>query len=134
MAFASAPKGNTAMGDINVTPLVDVMLVLLIIFMMTTPMLSKSISLDLPTVAPILSPPPPPVEPIRLRIDAAGALTWNNSPLSAGALLPSLQVEATRDPQPLLELETSPEASYETLAEVLSLAKNAGMARIGFVD
>ncbi|MBB5207681.1 ExbD/TolR family protein [Chiayiivirga flava] len=133
MAFATASNGNTAMSDINVTPLVDVMLVLLIIFMLTTPLLSQRIGLDLPQV-PDAAPPPPQVDPIRLRIDAGGALTWNDTPLSERALMPSLQVEATREPQPVLEVETSPDASYGRLTEVLAVAKNAGMVRIGFVD
>jgi len=136
MAFSSGKGGNSApMGDINVTPLVDVMLVLLIIFMVTAPMLSYEIAIDLPqpTKNPI-DPPPDPPTPIRLRIDDVGQLFWDNSPLPKSALRPSLLVEATRDPQPTLELETSPEARYEVLAEVLATAKNAGMIKIGFVE
>ena len=137
MAFSSGSGGGASapMGDINVTPLVDVMLVLLIIFMVTAPMLSYEIPIDLPqpTKNPI-DPPPDPPTPIRLRIDDVGQLFWDNSPLPKSALKPSLLVEATRDPQPTLELETSPEARYEVLAEVLATAKNAGMIKIGFVE
>ena len=134
MAFATGSSGNNAtMGDINVTPLVDVMLVLLIIFMVTTPMLSYQIGIDLPIPGPEKKPAPP-ADPIRLRIDSAGALYWDNRPMPASALVASLRVEATRDPQPQLELETSPDADYATLAGVLATAKNAGMGRIGFVD
>ena len=136
MAFSSNSGGNTApMGDINVTPLVDVMLVLLIIFMLNAPLLSYEIPVDLPqpTKNPVDPPPDPPL-PIRLRIDASGQLFWDNSPLPKSALKPSLLVEATRDPQPTLELETSPDAQYHTLAEVLATAKNAGMIKIGFVE
>ena len=132
MAFATASKGNTAIGDINVTPLVDVMLVLLVIFMIATPMLTQRIPLDLPQRGP--SPPVPPPEAIRLHVDAAGALTWNGLVLPDHALRPSLQVEATRDPQPLLQIEINPEAPYERLAGVLATARSAGMARIGFVE
>ncbi|MEJ5209613.1 biopolymer transporter ExbD [Denitratimonas sp. CY0512] len=133
MAFSSG--GSGAMADINVTPLVDVMLVLLIIFMVTAPMLSYEIQIDLPqpTNNPV-DPPPDPPAPIRLRIDESGQLFWDNSQLPKSALKPSLMVEASRDPQPTLELETSPEVRYEVLAEVLATAKNAGMIKIGFVE
>jgi len=134
MAFTTG-GGGSAMSDINVTPLVDVMLVLLIIFMVTAPVASKQIQIDLPQ--PTRNPPPQPVdppEPIRLRIDAGGALYWNNSPLPRSALEPSLRVESIRDPQPMLEIETNGDAQYQTLADVLATAKNTGMKKIGFVD
>ena len=137
MAFSSNSGGgnNAPMGDINVTPLVDVMLVLLIIFMVTAPMLSYEIQIDLPQASNrVPDEPVDPPKPIRLRIDDQGQLYWDNSPLPKAALEPSLKVEATRDPQPTLEVETSPEAQYETLAEVLATAKNAGMIKIGFVE
>ena len=137
MAFSSnSGGGNSApMGDINVTPLVDVMLVLLIIFMVTAPMLSYEIQIDLPQASNnVPDDPKEPPKPIRLRIDDQGQLFWDNSPLPKAALEPSLKVEASRDPQPTLEIETSPEAQYEALAEVLATAKNANMVKIGFVD
>ncbi len=134
MAFSNAGSSNT-MVYMNVTPLIDVMLVLLIIFMVTAPMPSFQIQIDLPQhsknmVEPQKEPPPP----IRLRISDTAELFWDNSPLPKSALMPSLMVEASRDPQPTLELETSPEVRYEVLAEVLSKAKNAGMIKIGFVE
>ena len=133
MAFSSG--GGGAMADVSVAPVVDVMLVLLIIFMVTAPMLSYEIQIDLPqpTNNPV-DPPPDPPAPIRLRIDESGQLFWDNSQLPKSALKPSLMVEASRDPQPTLELETSPEVRYEVLAEVLATAKNAGMIKIGFVE
>ena len=126
---------SKSMVYMNVTPLIDVMLVLLIIFMVTAPMMSYEIQIDLPqksknVVEPEKEPPPP----IRLRIDAGGQLFWDNSPLPKSALQPSLMVESSRDPQPVLELETSPDVRYEVLAEVLATAKNSGMIKIGFVD
>jgi len=134
MAFSSNSSGG-AMADINVTPLVDVMLVLLIIFMVTMPMASYQIQIDLPQ--PSINPPEQPKDPpkpIRLRIDGNGQLFWDGSPLPTAALEPQLQIEATRDPQPTLELETNGETRYEILADVLSTAKNAGMEKIGFVE
>ena len=134
MAFTSN-SGPGPMADINVTPLVDVMLVLLIIFMVTAPALSYQIQVDLPqrTTNPPPQPKDPP-EPIRLRIEAGGTVTWNNSPIPISVLQSSLEVEAQRTIQPTLEIETDPDAQYEMLAKVLSRAKNSGMAKIAFVD
>ena len=134
MAFASN-TGSGPMADINVTPLVDVMLVLLIIFMVTAPALSYQIQVDLPQRS--LNPPPKvdnPPDPIRLRIEAGGTVTWNNSPMPISVLQSSLEVEAERSVQPTLEIETDPDAQYEMLAKVLARAKNAGMEKISFVD
>ena len=133
MAFSTQSGGSKC--DMNVVPLIDVLLVLLIIFMVTAPMTSYEIQIDLPQMSreppkEIVDPP----KPIRLRIDESGGLFWDNQPLPRAALEPSLKVEATRDPQPLLELETAAEAQYQTLTEVLSIAKNAGMEKIGFVE
>jgi biopolymer transport protein ExbD len=133
MAFSTQSAG--AKCDMNVVPLIDVLLVLLIIFMVTAPSVAYEIQIDLPQMSreppkEIIDPP----KPIRLRIDESGGLFWDNQPLPRAALEPSLKVEATRDPQPLLELETAPEAQYQVLTEVLSIAKNAGMEKIGFVE
>ncbi len=134
MSFASN-SGSGPMADINVTPLVDVMLVLLIIFMVTAPALSYQIQVDLPqrTTNPPPQPKDPP-EPIRLRIEAGGTVTWNNSPIPMSVLQSSLEVEAERTIQPTLEIETDPDAQYEMLAKVLSRAKNSGMVKIAFVE
>jgi biopolymer transport protein ExbD len=134
MAFTSA-GGSGPMADINVTPLVDVMLVLLIIFMVTAPALSYQIQVDLPqrTSNPPPQPKDPP-EPIRLRIEAGGTITWNNSPIPLSVLQSSLEVEAQRTIQPTLEIDTDPDAQYEMLAKVLSRAKNSGMEKIAFVE
>jgi len=135
MAFTTSNAGSGPMADINVTPLVDVMLVLLIIFMVTAPALSYQIQVDLPQRTNV---PPPKVEnppdPIRLRIEAGGTVTWNNSPMPLSVLQSSLEVEAERAVQPTLEIETDPDAQYEMLAKVLSRAKNSGMVKIAFVE
>ena len=136
MAFSS---GNSAgpMADINVTPLVDVMLVLLIIFMVTMPIQSVPVDVDLPQKT--LNPPPQPKDPpdpISLRIDAAGQVFWNNTPTPVNALQTMMRTEVERDPtnQPTLEIETSDDADYGVLAKVLASAKNAEMVKIGFVQ
>lgn len=135
MAFASS-SGGGPMADINVTPLVDVMLVLLIIFMVTAPILSYPIDIDLPQRS--LTPPPEnlnPPEPIRLRIDASGQTYWNDSPVPLSALRTMMDTEVQRDPtnQPTLEIDTNDDADYGILARVLASARNAQMQKIGFV-
>lgn len=136
MAFASN-SGSGPMADMNVTPLVDVMLVLLIIFMVTAPTLSYPIDVNLPQKS--LNPPPQtktPPPPIRLRIDASGQVYWNDAPQPLTAIQNMMEVEVQRDPtnQPMLEIDTSPDADYGILAKVLAHAKNAEMDKIGFVQ
>jgi biopolymer transport protein ExbD len=135
MAFASS-SGSGPMADINVTPLVDVMLVLLIIFMVTAPILSYPIDIDLPqrTNNPPDNPKEPP-EPIKLRIDAAGTVYWNDSPTPVTSLYSQMSAAIERDPtnQPTLEIDVNPDANYEILAKALAAAKNADMKKIGFV-
>ena len=137
MAFSSGGDGghNNVNATINIVPLVDVMLVLLIIFMVTAPMMSYQIQIDLPQPVKDFKPPEQdPPDPIRLKIDATGALFWNDMPMPRNALGPSLMIEAARDVQPTLELDTSPEVQYQVLTEVLAEAKNANMKKIGFVE
>jgi biopolymer transport protein ExbD len=134
MAFSSGGGGG-AMADINVTPLVDVLLVLLIIFMVTAPMASMEIKVDLPQQS--RTPPEQPKEPpppVRIRIDESGSLFWDNQPMPKAAVEASMLLEAARDPQPLIELETAGEAQYQRLTEVLTMAKNSGLEKIGFVE
>lgn len=130
MAFSSERSGGT-LSDINVTPLVDVMLVLLIIFMVTTPLAARQISLDLPQVGPTDPATPPP--PIRLRVAIDGQLSWNGVPVNAADLDNRLALEAARAEQATLEIDASPEAAYEPVADVLASARNAGLVKIGFV-
>ena len=136
MAFSSN-SGGGAMADINVTPLVDVMLVLLIIFMVTMPIQSFPIKVDLPqkTDKPPENPKDPP-EPISLRIDASGQVFWNDTPTPVSALQQMMKTEVERDPsnQPELQIDTNEAAEYGVLARVLTAAKNAEMVKIGFVQ
>jgi len=135
MAFSSGDSGGP-MVDMNIIPLCDVLLVLLIIFMVTMPQPSYPIDIDLPQR--VHNQPPPPVDPpdpIRLRIDGTGQVFWDNSPTPLSALRNMMQAEVERDPtnQPTLEIDTSEDADYGILAKVLATAKNAQMQKIGFV-
>jgi len=135
MAFSSNSATGMPMADINVTPLVDVMLVLLIIFMVTAPILSYPIDIDLPQRTNQPPPDTTPPEPIKLRIDASGQVFWNESPTPMSALRNMMQSEVERDPnnQPTLEIDTNDDADYGVLAKVLATARNAQMQKIGFV-
>ena len=136
MAFSKG-GGSGPMADINVTPLVDVMLVLLIIFMITVPMLSHKIPIDLPQPTPPPPvPPPPPPEPIKLSVQAGGQLFWNDEPVTEEALQAQLRVIGgkPKDQQPELDIRPDRNAKYQLVATVMADAKNAGMVKIGFVS
>jgi biopolymer transport protein ExbD len=137
MAFATGSGKGQPMADINVTPLVDVMLVLLIIFIVTAPVMTYPIDVDLPQR--VINPPPQlrePPPPIDLRIDASGQVTWNNNPVQVSALQSMMENEVQRDPtnQPLLQIDANPDSQYDVMAKVLAAAKNAQMLKIGFVQ
>ena len=137
MAFSTGSGKGQPMADINVTPLVDVMLVLLIIFIVTAPIVTYPIEVDLPqrviNPPPQLKDPPPPID---LRIDASGQVNWNNSPVATSELQAKMENEVQRDPtnQPELRIDANPDAQYDVMAKVLAAAKNAQMQKIGFVQ
>ena len=131
MAFASNPS-HRSVAEMNITPLVDVMLVLLVIFMVAAPIMTQRIPLDLPQRAPRSDSVP---AVVTLRIDAAGGLSWNGAPTSAAALGAQLAAIAPTHVAhpPLLQVEPNADADYAAVAKVLAMARNAGVERIGFV-
>ena len=133
MAYSAARQ--PAIAAINITPLVDVMLVLLVIFMIAAPTLSQRIDLNLPQAAPPDTVRPAPTEPVRLRIDASGEVYWNEAAQPLSALQALMEVEVQRAPgnPPQLQIDASGDADYGVLAKVLAAAQNARMDRIGFV-
>ena len=137
MAFSTGSGKGQPMADINVTPLVDVMLVLLIIFIVTAPIVTYPIEVDLPQR--VINPPPQlrdPPPPIDLRIDASGQVSWNNSPVATTELQAKMENEVQKDPtnQPELRIDANPDSEYEVMAKILAQAKNAQMKKIGFVQ
>ena len=125
------------MADINVTPLVDVMLVLLIIFIVTAPIMTYPIAVDLPQR--VINPPPQlrePPPPIDLRVDASNQVFWNNSPVNVADLQQKMEEEVQKDPtnQPELRIDANPDSEYEVMAKILAQAKNAQMKKISFVQ
>lgn len=120
------------MMDINTTPLIDVMLVLLIMFIITLPVTMHAVKLDMPQTRN--SPPPDVIiEPIQLEIDWDGTVLWNGTPVQVQALEGYFQTEAARNPQPELHVRPNRRAHYDTVAKVLAMAQRNGMQRIGFV-
>lgn len=133
MAFGGFNQegGNAPMGEINMVPLIDVMLVLLIVFMITAPLLTHSIKIDLPTAASESTNEKP--DTVTLAIDSEGALYWNDQPIDDEALGIRLAEAALADPQPDLHLRADRDTRYQRLAEVMSQARVAGIRNMGFI-
>ena len=131
MAFGTQDDTDEVMNEINMTPLVDVMLVLLIVFIITVPVMQHSVNVDLPraTSAPQDVKP----ETIRLSVDAQGQYFWNEQPLPDADLVPRLQQAAARNPQPELHLRGDKNARYERVAQALAAAQRSGIHKIGFI-
>ena len=132
MAMAAATEEGEPMMDINTTPLIDVMLVLLIMFIITLPVMTHAVKLDMPQ-AKNTPPPPVVVEPIQLEIDWDGTIIWNGTPVQLSALEGYFRVEAAKNPQPEVHVRPNRRAPYDTVAKALALAQRNGMQRIGFV-
>jgi len=122
---------NQPMSDINTTPLVDVMLVLLIIFMITAPLLTHAVKIDLPSAGS--APTPTPAETITLSLDANGQMFWNDTAIDAAALPARLAAAAASEPQPEVHLRADRDTRYQTLASLMAEARKAGISRLGFV-
>ena len=117
--------------EINTTPLVDVMLVLLIIFIITIPVINHSVKLDLPRASTQPNDAKP--ETVNLSIDAQGKLFWNNKPLSDEELQQQIMLAAQKSPQPELHLRAERTTQYEKVAQVMAAAQNGGLSKIGFI-
>lgn len=133
MAFGGFSQGNERMptSEINMVPLIDVMLVLLIVFMITAPLLTHSVKIDLPKAAsqPNVEKP----ETVALALDADGRMYWNNEALAEDVLRSRLREAAARTPQPELHLRADHNTRYQKLAEVMSAAREAGIEKMGFI-
>jgi len=130
-SFRAGPDPFRPMAEINVTPLVDVTLVLLVVFIITAPLLTYAIKLDLPAAQAARAAAPP--DAIDVSIDAAGRLYWNGVALDAGDLEARLKQAARQLPQPELHLRADRSARYEFVAQLMSAAQRAGVQHIGFV-
>lgn len=131
MAFGTQDDSDEVMNEINMTPLVDVMLVLLIIFMITVPVMQHAVNIDLPRVSN--QPENTKLETIRLSVDASGAYYWNDAHVADAELPLQLQSAAARTPQPELHIRGDRSVRYERVALVMAEAQKAGLRKIGFI-
>ncbi len=124
-------RQRESMADINVTPMVDVMLVLLVIFIISAPMFTNAVQLELPKAQ--AKAVPQEAEAVSIAIDAAGTIYWNNEALPPGALEQHLVQAAGLSPQPELQLRADKDTRYEVVAQVMAAAQSHGLTRLGFV-
>jgi len=134
MAFGSFDNkgtGGHTVSEINMVPLIDVMLVLLVIFIITAPLLAHSIRVDLPRVSAAQAQEDP--KAIDLAIKGDGALYWNDQPVTMDGLADRLAASARDKPQPEIHIRADQDTRYEVLAQVMGAARRAGMGKIGFI-
>lgn len=133
MAFGSFNQsGNTTlMAEINMVPLIDVMLVLLVIFIVTAPLLTHAVKIDLPKAAS--SPNQTKPDSIQLAIDADASLFWNGEAIDRPEMVRRLAAAGKVNPQPELHLRAEKTTQYQAVADIMSEAAKAGLVKIGFV-
>lgn len=134
MAFASfdAKNAGTPMAEINMVPLIDVMLVLLVIFIITAPLLTNAVKLELPKANSQLNEAK--AEKIEFAIDAAGTLYWNGERLSRQEAAQRFGAESKKRPQPEVHLRADQAVPYRFVAQTLADASKAGLTKVGFVS
>ena len=133
MQTTGSNKEAEPMMEINTTPLIDVMLVLLIMFIITIPIQTHAVKLDLPQNQ--ANQPPPPVDPVKNKIviTQAGAILWNGTPVNQQQLRQYLDITQQMNPIPELHLQPEPNAAYGLVDEVLAVTKRAKVEKMGFV-
>ncbi len=124
-------RQKESMADINVTPMVDVMLVLLVIFILSAPMFTHAVKLDLPKAQAASAPQP--ADAVRISIDAAGIVYWNDEAVQPAQLQPRLAAAARRAPQPELQLRADRATRYEAVAQLMAAAQEEGLTKLVFV-
>ena len=134
MGMSVGSSESIEMCDINTTPLIDVMLVLLIMFIITIPVMTHAVKLDMPRPT---DAPPPPVQPevITIEIDFDGTVLWNGTAIQDLEVLEKFfRLESRKDPQPELHMRPDKRAKYDVVARVLASAQRNRMKKIGFVN
>jgi biopolymer transport protein ExbD len=135
MAMAVGGGGEGAsLSEINMTPLIDVMLVLLIIFIINVPQATHAVKIDNPQPPPPNFVPPAPPRVIDLAIDFDGTLLWNKAPVDRPTLQGYISSEASSDPQPEVHITVDKFAKYEKVAQTLADLQSRGLKKIGFVN
>ena len=131
MAFGTQDNSDDVMNEINMTPMVDIMLVLLIIFIITIPVMKHSVNIDLPRATNEAQRILP--ETLRLSVDAQGAYFINEVPISDADLAPQFKKAAAQNPQPELHIRGDKAVRYERVAAAMAAAQQAGLRKIGFI-
>ena len=133
MAMSGGKDDGSPMMEMNTTPLIDVMLVLLIMFIITIPVATHSVDIDLPPATPPDSPPP--INPVKNKVSITpqGQVMWNASPVNGGELRSLLAQTLTMQPEPELQFQPEAEASYDLSAKVLDIIKASKVTKFGFV-
>ncbi|RTL48506.1 MAG: biopolymer transporter ExbD [Rhodocyclaceae bacterium] len=134
MAFGGFHEGGKGkpMADINMIPLIDVMLVLLVIFIITAPLMTHAVKIDLPKAAS--HPNVTKVENVQLGINAANVIYWDGEVVDKAEMQRRMVAAAKLDPQPELHIRADKTTQYQVLAEVMAAASSAGLVKIGFVS
>jgi biopolymer transport protein ExbD len=133
MAFGGGlDSDNEVMSEINMTPLVDVMLVLLIIFIITVPVLTHSVKVDLPRVSNEKQEIKP--QTVTLTVKADGAVFWDDTPIDAAALELKLVEQAQRQPQPEVHIRGDKAAPYEHVLKTMAAVQQSGLLKLGFIS
>ena len=134
MAFASfdSKHAGAPMAEINMVPLIDVMLVLLVIFIVTAPLLTQAVKLDLPKASS--APNVAKAEKIEFAIDASGQLFWNGEVVDRAEAARRFVLEGKKQPQPEVHLRADQNAVYRTVAQTLADASKAGLSKVGFIS
>jgi biopolymer transport protein ExbD len=132
MAFSTPEQDDSeVLSEINMVPLIDVMLVLLIVFMITVPVMKNSIDVDLPQATAQRSQDKP--ETIRLSVDAEGRYHWNDASVTDGELQTRLETASQQEPQPELHIRGDKSVRYERVAQAMAAAQRAGVRKLGFI-
>ena len=131
MAFGTQDDNDEVMNEINMTPLVDIMLVLLIIFIITIPVMKHAVNIELPRASN--QPQDAKPQTIRLTVDAEGKYFWNDEAVDEAKLNSLLQAEAQKKPQAPLHIRGDRAVRYERVAQAMAAAQLAGMTQIGFI-
>ncbi len=134
MAFASFDNkaSGAPMAEINMVPLIDVMLVLLVIFIVTAPLLTQAVKLDLPKVSSRANELKP--DKIEFAIDATGQRFWNGEPVSRDAAAARFATEGKKSPPPEVHLRADQSVAYRSVAQTLADASKAGLSKVGFIS
>ena len=131
MAFGTQDNTDEVMNEINMTPLVDVMLVLLIIFIITIPVMKHAVNVDLPRATNVPQDAKP--QTVRLSVDAKGVYYWNEAQIADEQLPALLKEQAAKNPQPDVHIRGDKDVRYERVAQAMAAAQQAGLKKIGFI-